>query len=150
MELLSLLEQELGEHAAEVARHFVEEELSDGRLLLEDGGVAPGARAPVFLVLEGTMAVETRRPDGGFAVSKRVGPGALLGVLSSLDQAPRSADCRAVGRVRYARLPAAAFDRLYRDRTALGLAFLDWLGRQMVRDLRTLDRVLTEAVRSAG
>lgn len=71
------------------------------------------------------------------------GPGALLGVVSLVDSAPRSATCTAVTAVRYATLTPAVALLLMNLHEALSLALHTAVGTQLAADVRQLESRLS-------
>jgi CRP/FNR family cyclic AMP-dependent transcriptional regulator len=113
---------------------FVVESWPPGCAVVE-AGERGGA---VFLVLSGALSVE----GAAGAALNRLGEGALFGLVSLVDDAPRSATCRADGECVVARLPKSAAAMLFHRHEAIALAFQRALATQLAADFRHLDAAL--------
>ncbi len=133
-----------GQRAPEIAGEFRVEHLAAGTELIRQGAQPDDG---LWLLLDGEVEVVASRPEGGFSVVKRVQVGEVLGLLGLIDGEPRSTTCRALSDVVVARMPADRFHALYGARDQLGLAFVDWIAKQMVSDVRRLDGILRDAAR---
>lgn len=80
-----------------------------------DGGDA------AYVVLSGRLRVEKHAGNGDATVIREVGRGELVGELSLLTGAPRTATLRAVRDSELGRLPRDRFDRLLREHPALAI-----------------------------
>jgi CRP/FNR family transcriptional regulator, cyclic AMP receptor protein len=128
----------LGPDDFEALRYaFLERAVSNGTVLIEEGKRG----AALVLVLEGKVA--TTRVRGAAVVALgEAGPGALLGVVSLVDDAPRSATCSAVGPSRVATLTPSAAMLLMSSHESLSLALHTAVGTQLAADVRRLERRL--------
>lgn len=104
---------------------------ADGTTLFAQGD-APDA---VYAVLDGRGRVRVGAPDNA---AKRLmvevfRAGDVFGEIGALDGAPRSADAVAIGEVRLARIPAAAFLAVAGSEPALGLALARMLSSRLRR-----------------
>lgn len=94
----------------------------------------------VVIVVEGELEVLEESPEGEIVVFKTVGPGALLGEMSSFDEGPHSATVRARTDCSVRRLAAEEFRRIARGQPAL---LEDLLLRQNQR-VRRLSRQIAQ------
>ncbi|MCA9796067.1 MAG: Crp/Fnr family transcriptional regulator [Candidatus Eremiobacteraeota bacterium] len=94
----------------------------------------------VVVLVEGELEVLEESPDGEIVVFKTLGPGALLGEMSSFDEGPHSATVRARTDCRVRRLAAEEFRRIARAQPAL---LEDLLLRQNER-VRRLTRQIAQ------
>ncbi len=119
--------------------------LPGGELLVAQGDAGDAA----YLVLGGRLRVE--RPRGGrVEVIREVGPGELVGELSLLTGAPRSASVRAIRDTEVGRLPRAAFDALLQAHPALAIRLTRMLAALVAAPLparETASAIKTVAVR---
>ncbi|MSP59888.1 MAG: cyclic nucleotide-binding domain-containing protein [Myxococcales bacterium] len=112
-----------------------------GHVLIKEGKHGDTA----YLLLEGEVAV-TRQHEGRESELRRLGPGDLFGLLSMIDQAPRSASCVAVSPVRVASLPQSAFTLLFNAHADIAYA-LQWaLAAQLAGDFRRVSHRIREAL----
>jgi CRP/FNR family transcriptional regulator, cyclic AMP receptor protein len=88
--------------------HGVRRTFRRGQALFSQGDI--GER--VFLVEDGWVTIRSSSPDGDEMVLNVRGPGELLGEMSILDHAPRSAAAVAVGEVTALVAPARAIGRV--------------------------------------
>ena len=88
--------------------HGVRRTFRRGQALFSQGDL--GER--VFLVEEGWVTIRSSNPDGDEMVLNVRGPGELLGEMSILDRAPRSAAAVAVGDVTALVAPAGSIARV--------------------------------------
>lgn len=124
-----------------LAALFEEVEVTAGTtLILEDEG--PG---PLFLVLEGQVAVLRALPGTQDMVLARLTPGRLVGYLAHVDGRSRSASVRAVTAVRAARMTGEQVARLFRANGSLAARFQLVLARDLIRTLRVANRRFTLA-----
>ncbi|MFN2463539.1 MAG: Crp/Fnr family transcriptional regulator [Candidatus Dormibacteria bacterium] len=94
----------------------------------------------VAVLTEGRVKVFVNTDDGREVVLSMRGPGELIGELSFLDGAPRSATAAAVEDVRAAILSSAEFKSFLASRPAVALVLLQMLSRR----LREADAKLAE------
>lgn len=88
--------------------HGVRRTFRRGQALFSQGDI--GER--VFLLEEGWVTIRSSSPDGDEMILNLRGPGELLGEMSILDRAPRSAAAVAVGEVVALVAPASAIGRV--------------------------------------
>lgn len=72
--------------------------------------------------------------------------GDVFGLQSLIDGRPRYSTCRTLTAVAVASLPKPAFDLLYHQHSELAEHFQFLVARQLVRDLRRLDRGIVASV----
>lgn len=104
---------------------------ADGAMLFAQGQPSDA----VYAVLDGRGRVRVGAPDNA---AKRLmvevfRAGDVFGEIGVLDGAPRSADAVAIGDVRLARIPAAAFLEVAESEPALGLALARLLSARLRR-----------------
>jgi predicted acylesterase/phospholipase RssA len=119
-----------------------------GEQLFAEGDAGDAA----YLVLSGRLRVE-RAGDGGPTVIREVGRGELVGELSLLTGAPRSAAVRAVRDTELGRLPRERFDPLLRAHGALAIEITRMLAGWLAAPASTSPpgaSVTTVAVRGIG
>jgi CRP-like cAMP-binding protein len=122
--------------------------LLDGALPREsfdDGGVVCREGAPggsCFVLRSG--AVEVRKGvDGGEIVLAVLGPGAIIGQMSLVDDRPRSATVRCRGPVDVLVLDRDLFDRMLSAQAPLALRLQEQIAISGIRQLRNADRWLS-------
>lgn len=97
----------------------------------------------MLLVVEGDVAVDTGNIGGGAQVDISVlGPGTLLGELSLIDGAPRSANCKAVTTVTSAGLSAGGLQRLAETHPHVAFKLAVHIARNAADRLRGLSEQL--------
>ena len=84
-----------------------------------------------YAVLEGDLMVATSSSQGNTVILGHRGPGVVIGELSALDGAPRSATVRAQTDVRAVVLTAQQFEQLILDEPELALAQIKRLSEQL-------------------
>ncbi len=137
----ALLEELSEEERALLDEHLEVEELTEGRVLFEEGVEAEG----LFLVLEGELALESQE-QGRLA---RLGPGSALGGLSLVSARRREATALAATACSVAHLERGSFHRLVDDAPRLGCRLLEALLRETAAQLREALPALRQALRSA-
>jgi diguanylate cyclase (GGDEF)-like protein len=115
---------------AELGRIGKESDVSRDALLWRQGDPAD----EVVVLLEGLFDVVREGPEGEPVVIRTVDAGAILGEISALDGAARSAAVRASTPCRILRVPGEQFRRLIRDRPDL-LEELFWQQVTWIRSL---------------
>lgn len=96
----------------------------------------------MFVVLDGRIAIATQAGDGREAVVAVLEKGGLFGELAIFDDAPRSADGRALTELQVAVLPYEAIRDALRERPEL----LWVMVRLLAERLRATDEALADAV----
>jgi CRP/FNR family cyclic AMP-dependent transcriptional regulator len=117
---------------------FLERAAPAGTELLTEGNREGG----LLVLLSGKVATHRLRGSAMVTLSES-GPGALLGVVSLVDTAPRSATCTGVTDVRYATLTPSAALLLMNSHEALSLALYTAVGNQLAADVRRLESRLS-------
>jgi CRP/FNR family transcriptional regulator, cyclic AMP receptor protein len=113
-------------------------EYARGEILFRQGDPA----TEMFVVLDGRIAIATQSGDGREAVVAVLERGGLFGELAIFDDAPRSADGRALTEASVAVLPYEAIRDALRDRPEL----LWVMVRLLAERLRATDESLADAV----
>lgn len=90
----------------------------------------------MFIVLEGTLAVDRLQPWGGRARLAEARAGDMLGEMSLLDAGARFSACTTLTACTMAVLDAQALDRLMDTKPLLAAALLASLGRRLSLSLR--------------
>jgi diguanylate cyclase (GGDEF)-like protein len=137
-------ERSLQAYYPELARIGAEVRVEQGAVLWREGD--PGDS--VDLLLEGTLEVVQKPPDGVEIVLRIVEPGGVVGELAGTDGRERSATVRALTPCRLLKIPAGDFRRLLRRRPDI-LELLYWLQIERVRSLsrqvsKTHQRAITD------
>jgi CRP-like cAMP-binding protein len=99
----------------------------------------------LFLLLEGQIAVTRERAAFSHEL-KTLKPGELFGQLALIDNEPRSATCSAVGSVRVASLPQAAFSVLFYSRAPVAEALQRAVAAQVMHDFRNVTQQIRDAL----
>jgi CRP-like cAMP-binding protein len=116
------------------------DEHDDGHVFIREGKRGDTA----FVIFSGEVVVSHER--GGKTIElNRMGPGALFGLVALVDDEPRSATCRAHGKVRAGMLQQSAFMLLFNAHAPIAFALQRALAEQLVHDFRNLDQKLREA-----
>ena len=139
-----MAERSLQAYYAELARIGAEARVEQGTVLWREGD--PGDS--VDLLLEGTLEVVQKPPDGQEIVLRIVEPGGVVGELAGTDGRERSATVRALTPCRLLKIPAPQFRLLLRRRPDI-LEVLYWLQVERVRSLsrqvsKTHQRAITD------
>jgi CRP-like cAMP-binding protein len=117
----------------------------DGHLFISEGESADA----MYMIIEGEVLVSRKKPTGvGFDLHRKIGPGEIFGVISLIDSGPRSASCRAVGRVKAASLQRSAFELLFNIEAPIAYHFQYLIARQLADDVRMFNQLLGEIVLS--
>ncbi len=111
--------------------------------LLELDGVTPlfaeGEPADAaYFIVSGEVTVGR----GGKTLAN-LGPGAMFGMVSAIDEGTRSASCLTTGPARLLRLKDADFDALFAQGHRFAFAMVDLVARQLVQHLRQANRLLS-------
>jgi diguanylate cyclase (GGDEF)-like protein len=115
---------------AEISQRGAASTLASGSILWREGD--PGDSV-VYLV-EGTLVVTDRTPEGEIVVLRTMEAGSIVGELAAFDGKPRSAMVRASSDCRIVSLPAGDFLKLVGDRPDI-LAELFFLQVDRIRSL---------------
>ncbi|MDZ7938148.1 MAG: cyclic nucleotide-binding domain-containing protein [Rhodoferax sp.] len=97
----------------------------------------------MLLLLEGDVAVDTGNAGGAPKVDiSTIGPGALIGELSLLDGAPRSATCTAISAVVTAGLSSGGLQRLIEQFPQVAIKLVIYIAQSASDRLRSLSEQL--------
>lgn len=101
----------------------------------------------LYVLMDGQVKVtHTHRSGRGVDELGVLTTGDIFGLQSLIDNRPRYSTCRTLTPVVAASLPKPAFDLLYNQHTDLAEHFQYLVARQLVRDLRRLDRGIVASV----
>jgi CRP-like cAMP-binding protein len=101
----------------------------------------------LYILMEGEVRVTHKHASGrGVDELGVLVPGDVFGLQSLIDGRPRYSTCRTMTPAVAASLPGPAFELLYNQHTELAEHFQYLVARQLVRDLRRLDRGIVKAV----
>lgn len=127
--------------AREVVRFLHPRRVNAGTCLMRAGDTSQTDF--MVLVIEGEVRVENhaRAADDGMVVTV-LGPGSLIGAMSLIDGAARSASCVAVSDLAVGVLSRAALLDLIRQRPDVGAKLLLTIAKQLAEDLRKANRKL--------
>lgn len=97
----------------------------------------------MLLILDGELSVENHQSAGNDdLVVRLMGPGSLIGEMSLLDGAPRSASCVANTDILAAELSRDAFLRLIHEHPEVGVRLLLAIAKRLADHLRDATRKL--------
>jgi CRP-like cAMP-binding protein len=119
-----------------------------GQWLMEEGSAGDAC----YIVVEGEFEIIKRSDQHAIAIALRE-PGAVLGEMSLLDHAPRSASVRAVKDSRLLMIPQAAFDQLLSTSPSAAMAILHTVSARLRQDeglLRQSEKMAALGTLSAG
>jgi CRP-like cAMP-binding protein len=129
------------EDRATLAAAMQVSEVSQGHVFIQEGA----AGDTLYFLLDGEVMV-TRERGGSSHALKLLRPGEWFGLIALVDNAPRSATCRAAGTVRVASLSAEAFGKLFFAHTPIGGAFQLAAVAQLTDDFRSINRQIRAAL----
>ncbi|MCP4810098.1 MAG: cyclic nucleotide-binding domain-containing protein [Proteobacteria bacterium] len=129
-----------------VERVMVVEERRPGHVFLREGERGTAGQAALYVVIEGDIQVVSAAPPGGYGVDRLIGPGQIFGLVSLLDDAPRSATCTAATPVKVGKLTRAVMNSLLKTHAKVHVRFQRMVCSQLAQDLRALDERLRKAV----
>lgn len=113
-----------------------------GQILQKEGGMDHA----VYIVMEGQVALSHRHGTGhGIDELGVLQSGDVFGYQSLISGSPRYSSCRSLTPVQLASLPATAFNFLYNSHVKLAEHFQFLIARQLVREMRQLDRAIAVA-----
>ena len=121
-----------------------------GHVFVREGDRATAVTASMYLVLEGTVEVVARAPEGGFGVRRQMGPGELFGTVAFVSDTRRTATVQAAGRVKTARLDRRTFDALYKSDAGVHARFQLVVAKQLAHDIRNTRDLLAQAIESGN
>lgn len=138
METQPALPLTLGD-AREVVRFLRPQRVSAGTCLMRAGDASQTDF--MVLVIDGEVRVENHAQAGGDGLVVTVlGPGNLIGAMSLIDGAPRSATCVAATDLAVGVLTRVALLDLIRERPDVGAKLLLTIAKQLADDLREANR----------
>jgi diguanylate cyclase (GGDEF)-like protein len=117
---------------AEISQRGQDVRYEAGALLWREGEAGDS----VLYVIEGSLAITDRSPDGETVVLRNAGPGHVIGEIAAYDGRPRSASVRACTESRVIRISSQEFRKLIEERPDI-LAELYWVQVDRVRSLTT-------------
>lgn len=129
-----------------IEREMAVRRYRSGQTLIREGDRAAGPSASMYLILEGTIALTRRRPDGGEEPLRTLGPGELIGVVALLRDTSRTATCTVNNRALVASMDRLAMERLQRDDPKTWAHLQHTLALQLAADFRALHERLSEAL----
>lgn len=119
----------------------------ENALVLEEGSYGPR----MMVILEGTVEILRRDPNGVQRTITELGPGEILGEMSLLLEMPRTATVRAISELRVFAMDRAAFQELVDSGDPAILKFGLQLARVMaVRLMNLNDKVVDLLMASEG
>lgn len=134
----------------EIARDCEVLRLSAGDRLFHQGDDG----ADLFIVTTGRLRITCASPDGVLVVVGVIEDNGLVGEMSALDPAPRSATAIAAMQTTVVRLPGAQFIEMVRLGRPAARSLLRWIRGQVCHRLRVLDEridaVFTQDASSQG
>jgi CRP/FNR family cyclic AMP-dependent transcriptional regulator len=120
-----------------------EKEVPDGHAFIHQGERADA----VYFILSGEVEISVNAPEeADFVLFRTMGSGEILGLVALVDGRPRSATCKARGKVRVASLLLDGAKLLMNSRAPISCAFQTALATQLARDARKLNEALVRAV----
>jgi CRP-like cAMP-binding protein len=117
-----------------------------GHTFVREGDHAAGVTAAMYFVIEGSVGVSAKAPEGGFGVQTTLGPGDVFGTVALVANVPRTATCRAVTPVKIAKLDRWTFDELFHRNVGLHARFQFVIARSLAGDLRRLRALLVKSI----
>lgn len=135
LEVLSL------EDASSVVGYMQPRLIEAGTVFVREGDVVGCDH--MLLILDGELSVENHQSAGNDdLVVRLMGPGSLIGEMSLLDGAPRSASCVANTDILAAELSRDAFLRLIHEHPEVGVRLLLAIAKRLADHLRDATRKL--------
>lgn len=113
----------------------------DGHVLIKEGSRGD----KLYLLLDGEIVVTREHPGFSHGL-KKLNPGEFFGQLALINNEPCSATCSAVGSVRVASLPQAAFSVLFYSNAPVAEALQRAVAAQVMADFRNVTRQIREAL----
>jgi CRP/FNR family transcriptional regulator, cyclic AMP receptor protein len=121
--------------ALTVAAYMTVSERPEGAVIFEANQVGVPSDY-LLLVLEGEVLIETLSSGDNAMVVSVLSAGHLLGEMSVLDGAPRSATCTAQSEVSFAMLTSAALERLVLEHPSIGARFVLAIAKRLADRVR--------------
>lgn len=141
-----LLQEFSDDDLEHLGRIMVTETHRRGHVFMREGAGSTSVRSALYLILDGTVEVTARRPEGGYAVQRTMGAGEMFGMVGLLADGHRSATVTAADRVQTAKLEKQTFDLLFRRNVGLHARFQLAVARQLAADIRNLRKLVTHAI----
>ncbi len=123
-------------------QHVEIADAADGHVFCREGETADANSARMYVIIYGNVRVQRESRGDGPPVDVEIGPGDVFGVVSLLTDHARTATCTASGTTRCASIDRAAFEAMYESDSVLAVKFRHMVARQLVRDLRRLNKSL--------
>lgn len=98
-----------------------------------------------YFILNGEISVLRRQDSASYREIARLGKHELFGQISLVDQAPRSATCRAVVETDLLQLDAKDFDMLFNSGSQFAFRFQELIAKHAVKQLRMATKTLEKA-----
>lgn len=129
--------------AMHVAQAMVRMEVPDGTVLVKEGDARFSEMNAMYMIVEGQVdvVIGSTEPTGGDVV-RTLKAGEWFGMMSLIDEQPRSATCRAHGQVALGTLTRSAFEYLFQTDVAVASKFQLAIAQQLARDLRKANSAL--------
>lgn len=121
--------------AQTVARYMTVSQLKEGAIIFESNRPEI-ASDYMLLVLEGDVLIETQSTGDSAVVVNILSAGHLIGEMSVLDGAPRSATCTAQTDVGVAMLTGAALEQLIAEHPKIGARFVLAIAKRLADRVR--------------
>lgn len=117
-----------------------------GSVVMEEGTAGPR----VVVLLEGMVQVLKRDEEGNEQELARVGPGAVLGEMSLIESAPRSATVRALMPLRVFAMDRGTFSEMVEDGDPAALKMGLAIARVLSRRVTALNHKMVELLAATG
>lgn len=131
--------------AMHVAQAMVRLEVADGAVLVKEGDARVGEMNAMYVIVEGSVDVVIGSTSSvGGTVVQTLHTGEWFGMMSLLDDQPRSVTCRAKGRVVLGSLTRGAFRYLFQTDVSVAAKFQLAIAQQLACDLRRANVKLRE------
>ncbi len=121
-----------------------------GHTLWREGERADAVTAAMSFLLEGSVGVAVRAPEGGFGVQRTLGPGDVFGTVALVADVPRTATCRAVTAATVGKLDRRTVDELFRRNVGLHARFQLVIARRSRVRPATAARAARDVARDGG
>lgn len=128
-------------HSQLLERVMAVHERRAGHVFVRQGDQASAVTSAMWVLLDGEVRVTTTRA-GRPALDRRLQRGAIFGTVGFLDDGTRTATCTAATGVRVAQLDRVTFGAIFQTHHAACASFQLLIARQLVADVRELDRQL--------
>ena len=136
--------------AMQLAQAVVPMDVEDGAVLVKEGDARGGEMSAMYVIIEGEVDVVAGATDStGGDVVHTLGAGDWFGMMSLIDNQPRSVTCRAKGALKVGALTRSAFSYLFQTEVGVASKFQLAIAQQLARDLRRANQAL-RAQREGG